>query len=212
MKYPIFFGCLLLYVSYIFYGAQSLWGILLIWPICCLSLMTIAYAFGCPGLICGKREDGCTNLLILINLPWLLFTWIIWGLESVLSKEDAVNKIPGTNISIGKYPLFHDIATAYDLIIDLTAEFPKSCDQAGYICLPNLDGVALENAELPYSIGPEQNVLIHCAQGHGRSATFAAILMNQMDIQISKEEAYKKIAEVRPAARISKAQRMQLRP
>jgi len=148
--------------------------------------------------------------LILINLPWLIFTWGIWALESLLSREDAINKIQDTNISIGRYPRFSKLQDEYDMIVDVTAEFPKSCDHAGYVCLPNLDGVALRNVELPYPIDPNQRVLIHCAQGHGRSATFAAILMNQMNEQISKEEAYKKITEARPAARIASEQRAQL--
>ena len=212
MKYPIFFGCLLVYVSYLFCELQAPWSPLLVWPICCLFVMTFSYTFRCPGLICGKKQNGSTNLfLILVNLPWLVFTWGIWFPESLVSREDAVNRIQDTNISIGRYPRFHEPADEYDLIIDLTAEFPKSREQSGYICLPNLDGVALKNTRVPTPIDPSQRVLIHCAQGHGRSATFAAIIMNQINEQISKEDAYKKITGSRPGAKISDEQRAQLR-
>ena len=212
MKYSIFFGCFFLYASFELYSAKSLWEFLWGWPACCFLLMTLSYTLHRPGLVCGKRKDGSINpFLILINLPWLLLTWGVWTLESVISKEDAVNKIPGTNISLGRYPRFCNLKETYDLIVDLTSEFPKSCEKAEYICLPNLDGVALTNTDLPVSIHSNQNVLIHCAQGHGRSATFAAILINKLDRQVSRKDAYKKIREARPAAKVSIGQMAQLR-
>ncbi len=212
MKYRIFFAGLLLYNIYFFRNSVDPFRYLLLWLMCSLCIMTLSYVFHAPKLVCGKQENGKVNFIIItLNLPWLLFTWTIWLIESAISREDKFNQIGDTNIHIGRYPLFTKEASSFGLIIDLTCEFPKCGKQKEYICLPNLDGVALKNYSLPYMINAEQKVLIHCAQGHGRSGTFATILMNQLNEQITKDAAYETIMESRPRARLSEEQKKQLK-
>ncbi len=56
-----------------------------------------------------------------------------------------------------------------------------------------------------------QKILIHCAQGHGRSATYASLLIAQLFPTISPQEALTLILESRPSAMPSKAQLSQIR-
>jgi len=45
-----------------------------------LLVMTIAYALNNPKLILAKKEDGSVNYFMLfLNLPWLLFSWFVFG-------------------------------------------------------------------------------------------------------------------------------------
>lgn len=162
-------------------------------------------------MLMGKTKTGQINLILLIiNLPWLLLTWAIWLLEVTVSPEDKMNRIGQTNIYLGCYPRFTKIEK-FDLIIDLTAEFPPC--KAGakeYICLPNLDGIKLRNtARLP-RLSMKQKILIHCAQGHGRSASYASLLIPQLFPTISSQEALSLILKNRPGAKPSKVQLSQI--
>lgn len=159
----------------------------------------------------GKTKTGQINLiLLLINFPWLLLTWAIWLFEIMISQEDQINRIDQTNIYLGRYPRFNETEN-FDLVIDLTAEFfPSKVNTKEYICLPNLDGIKLRNtARLP-QVSIDQKILIHCAQGHGRSATYASLLIAQFFPAISPQEALSLILKSRPGAMPSKAQLSQL--
>ena len=174
-------------------------------------ILCVAYSLNRPSMLMGKTKNGQINLILLfINLPWLLLTWAIWLLEVTVSKEDKMNRIGQTNIYLGRYPLFTKI-DSFDLIIDLTSEFPPCKARAKkYICLPNLDGVKLRNTTGLPSLSIKQKILIHCAQGHGRSATYASLLICQLFPTMSSQEALSLILKNRPEAIPSKSQLSQI--
>lgn len=96
-------------------------------------------------------------------------------MQAIASRENRIDKISGTNLYIGQYPIFTR-GWKFDYTIDLTAEFlpcRKLADR--YICIPNLDGIPLSNGNIPTEITKDMNVLVHCAQGHGRSATYTIL-------------------------------------
>jgi hypothetical protein len=174
------------------------------------SLLAIAYLFNKPSLVMGKKSDGKTSLFIpLLNSPWLIITYICWIITKIMSKEDERNRIIN-NIFISRYPTNLQ-ENEFDIIIDLTCEFPKpKTKNNNYVSISNLDGIELSNTKLP-EINSNSKILIHCAQGHGRSSTYCSLLLIEIGLAKNIDEALKIIQSARPKAIPSKKQLKQLR-
>lgn len=213
IRYVTFFIALSALCLYYALTIDSLARWFLLWPTLTCLVLASAYGFNRPVLVCGKTASGgVSNLLLTINFPWIAFTWIVWLLTTAFSREPSVNTIAGTNISISRYPLFGVDLTRYDRIFDLTAEFPLAYrHSARYQCLANLDGVALHNLTKLQLVESDEKVLIHCAQGHGRSATFASLLLARSAKFATPQSAHLAILKARPGARLSRSQARQLR-
>lgn len=125
--------------------------------------------------IFGKQRDGTlrtANLVVL--LPFLLLTWMSWHAMRLLSREPPLKRL-APNLVIGRRPLRSEVPNGIDAILDGTAEFAASASLARprtYSSFPILDAgvppLAILHAllnEIPNS----STVLVHCAQGHGRS-------------------------------------------
>ncbi|MET1078874.1 MAG: hypothetical protein ABWY06_12735 [Pseudomonas sp.] len=211
-RYTAFFILLLFLCVYYWLAVESSWRWWLLWPALSCTVQALAYGLNRPYLVCGKTSSGRISLpMVLLNLPWLTFTWTTWGLIVLFSREPSINPIPGTNVSISRYPLFGVDLAGFDRVLDLTAEFPCLYRvQKQYRCLPSLDGIALSNLLAVLDIKPAEKVLIHCAQGHGRSATFASLLLTGYSIFSTAEGAYVAILNVRPGAKLAKSQKLQL--
>jgi len=121
--------------------------------------------------------------------------------------EDFENQIGNTNIYISRRPRLTELKEIYEVVIDLTAEFIES-KEAGqsYFHLSWLDGISPSNFKIPEGITTDSKILIYCAQGHGRSATYTAILLRQLKLCNSTAEAYHLILQSRPSAKVSKQQ------
>jgi hypothetical protein len=191
-------------------ASASVW---LAWPASSCTVLAAAYGSSRPAWICGKNVDGSIRPFpLVVNLPWLILTWAVWALTAVIGRERAVDAIPGTPLSISRYPLASVDLAQFDLIFDLTSEFPRFYRPAKrYECLPNLDGVPLVRLAPASRIEPHEQILVHCAQGHGRSATFAARLLCELDYFTQPETAYRAILAARPGARLADCQLQQLR-
>jgi hypothetical protein len=211
MKYAIFFGSIFSLLLWCIWSGESALSLLWIYPLISAAILTIAYATNNSKLISGKASTGDINwLLATINFPWLFITWLIWEIQAQLSSEDLINQIAGTNIYIGCYPKYAKIEH-FDLVIDLTAEFCSHQGQAkAYFCVPNLDGIPLRNVIFPTWITPDNTIFIHCAQGHGRTATYTSLLLAHLGIVRSPIEALPFVLHCRPAAKPSKAQIQQI--
>ena len=199
MKFKLFFVTLTFYV---FSNINSELKYLLLWLILNLSIMSIAYLSHNPKLILGKSSKGEINYFFLfINLPWLLFTWSIFRVQMFVSRENIVDEIAETNIFISSKPLEDFDFDSYDLIVDLTAEFlrDKVADK-NYICYPNLDGMALTTSYDEIEIFSNKRVLVHCANGHGRSALFVASLLLDLGFVESFEKGLALVKKSRSLA------------
>lgn len=192
---------------------QSLW----LWVLVNTNLFSLAYWLNQPRLILGKTPHGRVNPLFLVaNLPWLLFSWLVWWLQQRFTPEAATHALGDSGWTIGAYPGRRVPSDRYDVVVDLTAEFPAPrVTDAAYVALPNLDAVAL--MRLPdiallhqLGIGPQSRVLVHCAQGHGRSATWCAAALTAMGRFEDTQQAHAWLLSFRPRAKLSYAQRKQL--
>lgn len=156
---------------------------LYLWPLINCSTLSVAYGLNKPQFILGKQSDGSINpVLLFINFPWLAITWTIFHLQIKLSSEDFMNQIGDSNYWISNRPFKNDDLSQFDLIIDLTCEFVKYKTTCEYLCLPNLDGMPLTNFNIDQNLETKK-ILIHCANGHGRSSIFLTnILLNEKQI------------------------------
>src|SRR5262249_61733342 len=84
-----------------------------------------------------------------------------------------------------------------------------------YLCLPTLDMSAPDEKVFQHLVsrvvGWQGTVYVHCAAGHGRSATVAAAVLIARCLAGSVEEAEHLMRKVRPGIRLAPAQRSLLR-
>ena len=169
--------------------------------------MTVAYIKNSPLLIISKQKNGSINpVLLTINLPWLLLTWTIFKLQIICSRENFCDQIEGTNIWISRRPTQKDDISKFELIIDLTSEFLSDTTNNQYISYPNLDGHSLMNLPIITEFDKEKPTLIHCANGHGRSALFTAILLKENGTCLTVKESLDLIIKSRKLAIPNKTQ------
>ncbi|MDH5805624.1 MAG: hypothetical protein OEZ54_10650 [Gemmatimonadota bacterium] len=209
LKYGIFFLGIFTYVAHTIATGANPWRWLLVWPAITVLTLAAGYLLNKPGFVLGKRDDGrVSKWLFVVNLPWLVFLYALWYVSIALSREDVINRVGDSNIYLSRRPLVGDLEEDFDVIVDLTAEFVEDKKRGQrYFHLPWLDGVAPSEFRMPDGLTKETKVLVHCAQGHGRTATYASILMTKLGLTASPIEAYEKILRYRPHAKMSKQQK-----
>jgi hypothetical protein len=143
-------------------------------------------------------------------LPPLLSQWSIWFLRHTLmlpwDGERPYDRV-GIGIYVGRYPIRFPSEFPANIasVVDMTAEFPARPDVVQgrrYAVVPALDctmpdprALIAAAVEVNTWTGP---VYVHCANGHGRSSCFAALLMLQRGEAASWREAFAMMARVRP--------------
>lgn len=212
MQYSIIF---LIFSAFLCRMALVLSGplaLILLWPAANFAVLSAAYAFRRPSLILGKDHRGKIVVpLLVLNFPWLALSWISLRTLAELSSEPAIHRIGETHFHIGRCPFPGEDLSRFALIIDLTAEFPDWYARSGkYLCAPNLDGIPLYDIPMPTIEAAGDPILIHCAQGHGRSATFAAILLMSLGHFETASAALDCIERSRPGAKPNSQQRKQV--
>ncbi len=216
MHYAVFFtfcaSCLV--VSAVHHGG---WAYLLCWPAVSFLLLALAYVAARPSLL-GKQPDGRLAWWALLGFaPVLLLLWTIWHLQRWFSREPPCQEVaPG--LWLGRRPFAHEVPADVRWIVDLTAEFPASRGLlAGrdYLLVATLDGLAPEEAAFRAAVNHvaalASPVLVHCAMGHGRSATVVAAVLLARGIARDVREAEEQLRRVRPRVRLNAGQRRLLR-
>jgi protein-tyrosine phosphatase len=186
---------------------------LLLWPAC--SCFAVAAAYGGLGpRVFGKRPDGSRAWFALaLTLPYLLAVGFIWHLQRTLVwRRDYFDEV-SPRVFLGRRPLASDLPQGVDLVVDLTSEFrTHHARRAGaYICLPTLDGSAPDDAAFAGLVervaAHEGVVYVHCAAGHGRSASVVAALLLRKGLARDVDEAEAMMRHVRPGVALSRSQR-----
>jgi protein-tyrosine phosphatase len=211
-KYTLLFT--LMGLGQLYLGVQAGYaGFLWLWS--GVSFLLVAAGYGGLGAkIFGKRPDGtlCWWNVVLL-LPYLLLTWSLWHLQRWLSREPCHHQVT-PNLWLGRRALRHELPDGVDLIIDLTAEFAFSRDgKSGrdYVCIPTLDSSVPIRSEFERALQAvldcKGGVYIHCANGHGRSATLVlAVLVANRSLE-SLEEAEAFLKQIRPGIGLHPQQR-----
>ena len=190
------------------------WAWLLFYPAFSFGVVAAAYLFSAPGVF-GKRFDGRRSRLgTLLVLPYVLYVSAVWHVVRLLSREPKISVL-NDDIVLSRRLLGHELPEDIASVVDLTCEFtePKDgWDLQSYVCHAMLDGTASTSAEIlelaDEIIKTPKPVLIHCAQGHGRTGLVnAAVLIASGEAQ-TVEDAIAMIQAVRPGVELNKAQRL----
>ena len=172
-------------------------------------------------VIFGKRNDGRRSLwAYVIHWPFLLVNNLIFWLHW-FSKENWCDEIL-PNIILGRFPTLADKGRWQKLsivaVVDMTAEF-AACSyvrELAYYALPTFDETPPSKEaliEVANWIEEQQQkgpVFIHCARGHGRSATALAAWLLLKGKCSSLDEAEELMKKGRPKVRMSRWQKEML--
>lgn len=221
MRYGLTFLLLGAVLAYLAICAHDLWlRLALSNAALCFAVFGLAYLRLGPGVF-GKRPDGTLPLPVyLLFWPYLALHTLSMWFWAVIARERAYDQIT-PNLYLGRRLMPWDPVPeqGFAAVLDLTCEYPERADlrRCAYLCLPVLDSRAPTVDQLAQGLrfiqehmrtGP---VLVHCALGHGRSATVvAAYLLNagQAADEITAEKVMK---ACRPDVHLNSFQRAAVR-
>ncbi len=169
----------------------------------------LAYAFIGPRAFLKKSNGQLSILSTLFYAPYHLLNWLSLAAFRRAGHENAFDEIVD-GVFLGCRLNASDHATIQKLdiksVLDLTCEFSETpaLRRLTYLCIPILDASApslktLKSGaawiESQVAHGP---VYVHCALGHGRSATFVAAYLILAGKARTPREAIDKIKTLRP--------------
>lgn len=198
--------------AYLAAGAWAGWvGLPLQWLGLSMAWTGVAY-FADRAALIGKRADGTFAPWALLLLgPMLAITWLAWAIRRRRSERCWDEVAPG--LFLGRLALPSELPPGIEMVVDLTCELsePRELRRRSYRCLPTLDGRAPEREpflalvqEIAASEGP---VFVHCAAGHGRSATVVAAVLLARGAAADASEAEARVRRARPGVALTRAQR-----
>lgn len=210
MKYGIVFLLVSSFISY--FAFHSPWHLILLWPAVSFFFVSHAYFQNDPNVFWklpdGTRPVEATWLL----LPYLAFARIVWEIQILFDSTDPFDHVTekliiARRLKPDEFP--KDVA----LVIDLTSEFldpPSIRLHPGYNAEPVLDAGTIEVkkailwAELASQV--DGKVLIHCANGSGRSGQLAAICLICWNEAKSAGDAIRMVQDARPSVSLNARQ------
>ena len=195
--------------------------IALIWLAVSLALMAAAYLGAGPRLLFKRRRGTLYPASWLLMGPFRLCNALAFNVYHRLLPEPAwAEVVPG--LILGRR-LWAKEARALGpvRVLDLTGEMSETrClrEQAGYVCLPVLDNGCPTPDQLRAGVAwlqenhPRGRVYVHCAAGHGRSATVVIAYLLTIGLVASVEEGVALLQSKRPRVYLNRDQRLGLKP
>lgn len=189
------------------------WGWVLWWPAFSVACVSMAYFIGSSEPL-GKHNGMRPISSSLFLFPYLIFAYSVWTLQVLFSKESAFDVV-NDSLIVARRLHSSEYPEGVTLICDLTAEF---CDPFvirkldAYYPAPILDGGTLMPYELTFlvrelALQPGGRLLIHCANGHGRTGMVAAAWLIGYGFAKNVDEALEQLQKVRPGIHLRTLQR-----
>jgi protein-tyrosine phosphatase len=212
VKYAVLF---LIIGAYLIAAAVLLGGPywLLLWPGGNALLLTVGYLGLGPRFLGKRPHGGIAWWAFALMLPYFVGTWLMWHLQRFVLSAPACHEV-APRLWLGRRPLPHEIPLGTDLVVDLTAEFlahPGVLRGRDYLCLPTLDCSApderLFRAAVERVAAWPGTVYLHCAAGHGRSATLAAAVLVARGLAPDADSAVQMLRSVRSGVGLVPSQR-----
>ena len=210
MKYGILFSTLAALLA-VFAVLNRGWYFLLLWPALSAAIVAGGYFYLGPAVY-GKSSRGLLSPInLVLLLPYLLCMWSVWFAARLVKRERAWDQLT-ENVFIGRRLLSHELPDNIVHVIDLTCEFnePKALRSLSYHSFQILDGAVTSPGQLrgwaEHVAGLKGDIYIHCAEGHGRTGLFAAVLLLCIGHSQSPEEALQFIKARRPLVRLGQRQ------
>ncbi len=211
MRHAAIFTIAKLGLAYLASSADSaLVRVALFWCVISTAGLAIAYALRKPSVFFKRRNGTIPFVGYVLYWPYFLMSYLSLWLFRRFSDEGPISEIiSGVYLGCRLFPsdraLFESKGIASTL--DLTAEFSEltfARGQPGYKCLPLLDTDAPSLEQLRDAMSwiegriTQGPVFVHCALGHGRSATIVAAFLLKSGRASSAEEAVAEVAKHRP--------------
>lgn len=180
--------------------------VILVWIAAIAVTISLAYFTSSPGVY-GKKEDGSLRWPVaFLMAPWLLFVRMVWHLQNIVSRTPLYSEI-APDLFVGRLCQYQSLPGDVSVVVDLTAEFPTPRSLQGKvltICMPTLDGCPpdWEKCQQVFDLIDSQSgrIYVCCANGHGRSVTFAAAWLGLQGKCLSAADSVKLIQAARPSA------------
>jgi len=173
------------------------------------SAVGLAYAFNRPGVFLKQANGRLNPWSYLLLWPFQLLNWLSLLAFRAGGKENAFDRIDdniilGCRLSRGDQSAIQELGVA--AVLDLTCEFAElpTLRRQRYYCIPLLDTYAPTLAQLEAGVAWVQEnarhgpVYVHCALGHGRSASFVAAYLIAIGKANTPAEAEAAIRLLRP--------------
>jgi diacylglycerol kinase (ATP) len=192
-----------------------------------LFTMAVAYGLNDRGVPIEEvlQHPGWMHVVGALVLPYRLLARLTLALLRRFDSMEMMHVV-GTRLYVGRIPFPSEhprLAEAgVTSVLNLCAEFPRlsrfrgaSGVELAYV--PILDGTAPSREQFQTAVdwvaarhAEGRSVLIHCAQGRGRSVTVAAAALCRLGLATDPEDALAKITAARPKAKPSRKQRIAL--
>jgi hypothetical protein len=186
----------------------------LCWMSLDLWLVGLAYVLRW-NTVFGKTAAGSMDTArAALMMPYLALTWGVWRLQHWLARDPIWNEI-SSGIFVGRRCHLGQLPSDTSTVIDFTAEFPgdkQSRIALKWLSIPVLDGCAPDSTSYEKTFkfldGPRPTgIYLCCANGHGRSATFACALLLKLGLAATEDEAIAIVSQRRPGASLNREQR-----
>lgn len=185
---------------------------ILLWPAVVMLAVAAVYIARTPRAF-GKRPDG--------TIAW--WAWLVWApllgymrlmheLARSLTDEPVADQV-AAGLWVGRRPRAHELPPGTTLVVDLCAELTEPAAVtagATYLLIPTLDATAPTPADIARAVdavlATPGAAFIHCAFGHGRSATVAAAVLVRRG-EATLDDVEHKLRAIRPRIGLNEHQK-----